>query len=140
MDESPGINDSSSVRRLGRIAYGAQAASLFLYIVSLWVEVYLDTRRAVGVNAGLFYESHRRWRLRTSFIFLIWTILSGLAIPFGGIGWPVLVVTYAWYAVRVTIGLIYWQRGRPIGVRRGQKPSGQNRGHRSVAPYITREY
>lgn len=146
MGESPGMTDSSSMRRLGWIAYGAQGTALFLYIIALWLEVYVDTRKVPEAHAGLFYESHRRWRLRTSFIFLIWTILSGLAIPFGGIGWPVLVLTYAWYAVRVVIGLIYWQRGRPIGVRGRQKPSrgqGQDhrsQDHRSVASYITREY
>lgn len=125
----------------GRLAYASQAATLVLYIVALWLEVYIDTRKAGEASGNLFYESHRRWRIRTSFIFLIWTIMSGLAIPFGGIGWPALILTYLWYAARVLTGLIYWQRRRPIGVR---KNGGTIRGRRdrrtAASSYITREY
>lgn len=131
--------------RQGQIAYAAQAATLILYIVALWLEVYLDTRKAGEAGSSLFYESHRRWRIRTSFMFLIWTILSGLAIPFGGIGWPALILTYAWYAVRVATGMVYWQRGRPIGVRKKNVGAGRQRRDRRAASaspssYITREY
>lgn len=134
--------DDEARRRQGRIAYAAQVATLPLYILALWLEVYLDTRKAsVRTDSSLFYESHRRWRIRTSFIFLIWTILSGLAIPFGGIGWPVLILTYVWYAVRVMIGVICWQRGRPIGIRRhGNAVRRGNDRRAATSSYITREY
>ena len=108
---------SDASERLGRLAYAVQLASLLLYVLGLWLEVYIDTRKAQDVGDTVFHESHRRWRLRTSFLFLIWSILSGLALPFG-FGWPLLVITYGWYALRVLTGCVYWSRGRVIGAGR----------------------
>lgn len=102
--------------RLGRAAYAAQGLGLIVYVLGLWLEVYIDTRKLGRGDTDLFQESHRRWRLRTSLVFLTWTILGGLAVPFG-IGWPVLLVAYLWYVWRVMKGWFYWRLDRVIGMR-----------------------
>lgn len=105
------------VRRLGWICYGALAAGLVLYIVAIWVEVFLDTRKAAAFSLSMFDESHRHWRVRTTFIFLIWSILGGLTLPLG-IGWLFVIPAYAWYVLRVAMGMVQFARGKPIGMRR----------------------
>ncbi len=107
---------AEAAARLGRAAYAAQGLGLIFYVLGLWLEVYIDTRKLGRGDTDLFRESHRRWRLRTSLVFLTWTILGGLAVPFG-IGWPVLGVAYLWYVLRVMKGWFYWHHDRVIGMR-----------------------
>ena len=97
-------------RRLAWIGYGAMAAGSVLYIISIWLQVYLDTRRATAISVSAFDESHRHWRVRTTLVFLVWSILGGLALPLG-IGWLFLVPAYLWYVVRVLRGMISFARG-----------------------------
>lgn len=102
-------------RRLGNIAYAAEGLGLIFYVLILWLEVYIDTRKLGRGGTDVFHESHRRWRLRTNLVFLTWTTLGGLATPFG-IGWPVLLVAYLWCVVRVVKGVFYWRHDRAIGM------------------------
>jgi len=106
--------------RLGWLAYGAQAAALLLYVLVLWIQVYVDTRRMYAVAYDRFTESHRYWRLRTSLVFLIWTILGGLAIPFG-LGWAIVIPAWLWHAYRVVRGALCYARGQPIAVARNTR-------------------
>lgn len=112
-------------RRLGWLAYGAQAAGLALYVITLWLQVYLDTRRMQEVARDRCSESHRCWRLRTALVFLLWTILGGLAIPLG-IGWIVLIAAYLWTTWRLAKGMLYYRRRQAIGTRR-RRAGGQAR-------------
>jgi len=119
MSELPDGNDTAPT--LGRLAYAALAAGAVLYVLALWVEVYVDTRRAADVGIDSFAESHRRWRLRTAFLFLVWTVLGGFTLPLG-FGWLFLIPAYLWYLGRVLAGIVFYLRGRPIGMRRRYKP------------------
>lgn len=110
---------ANSARRLGGWAYVALALGLVLYIVAIWVQVFIDTRRLAPQAGDACAESHRRWRLRTAFIFLVWSILGGLTLPFG-IGWLVLIPAYLWYVYRVVRGVIAYAKRRPIGVARAR--------------------
>lgn len=116
-DTSPrpaAAEDRVTSHRLGRRCYALQAAGLFLYIVPISLQVYIDTRRAPRVSVDAVSESHRHWRVRTTLLFLIWTILGGLTLPFG-IGGLVLVPTFAWYAWRIAHGAWRFSRGLPVG-------------------------
>lgn len=104
----------SNPRRLAWWCYGLQAAGLLLYIIPIWLEVYIDTRRAREVAVDPFSESHRYWRVRTTLMFLIWSILGGLTLPFG-IGWLILIPAIVWYALRVAYGAQRFARGLPVG-------------------------
>lgn len=100
-------------RRLGWRCYALQAAGLLLYIIPIWLQVYIDTRRAAQVSVDAVSESHRHWRVRSTLLFLIWTIFGGFALPFG-IGWPILVTALIWYAWRVAYGAWRFWRGLPV--------------------------
>lgn len=104
-------------RRLGTAAYLCMTVGLVLYVIALWGEVYLDTRHARAVSPDRFFESHRHWRLRTTLIFLIWSVLGGLTLPFG-IGWVIIVPAYFWYLYRVAKGFVWFRRRIPVGVGR----------------------
>lgn len=101
--------------RLGWLCYALQVVGCVLYIVALWGQVFVDTGKSAAVAPDGFYESHRHWRLRTALLFLVWTILGGLTIPFG-VGWLFVVPAVIWYAMRVLIGITWYARRRPIGV------------------------
>lgn len=101
--------------RLGMLAYSALALGLLLYIVAIWVQVFIDTRKARIVAPDAYFESHRHWRVRTALLFLIWSILGGLTLPFG-FGWLILIPAYAWYLYRVVKGIVYFRMGWTIGV------------------------
>ncbi|MGH8154601.1 MAG: hypothetical protein ACREP0_05090 [Rhodanobacteraceae bacterium] len=101
-----------AARRLGAWAYAALALGLVLYVVAIWLEVFIDTGR-LPPSADLFSESHRHWRLRTSLIFLIWSVLGGLTLPFG-VGWFVLIPAWLWYLWRTARGLVCFRLGRPM--------------------------
>ena len=110
---SAGNDRAIRARRLCLLAYGMQAAGVLLYVMSLWLEVYVDTRREREVAVDAFSETHRHWRLRTSLLFLVWTVLGGLAVPFG-FGVLVLIPAYVWYLYRVAKGAVRYWRGAPM--------------------------
>jgi uncharacterized membrane protein len=100
--------------RLGMLAYVALALGLVLYVLAIWVQVFIDTRKSRIVAPDAYFESHRHWRVRTALLFLIWSILGGLTIPFG-FGWLILIPAYAWYLYRVVKGIVYFRLGWTIG-------------------------
>ena len=108
--------DERRARRLAYLGYAAQGTGALLYVFTIWIEVLVDTQLAREVAIDWLSESHRRWRLRTTVLFLVWTILGGITLPYG-IGWLCLPPAFAWYAYRVALGLWRLQRGRPVGVR-----------------------
>ena len=119
----PPPSDGAVAADPGRWSYAAQALGLVFYVLTIWLEVYLDTRKATAGGTDAFQESHRRWRLRSSLLFFTWTILGGLTLPFG-FGLPVLLLAWLWFAARIMIGWFYWERGRAIGQRRPARRSG----------------
>lgn len=104
-------------RHLGALCYAAQAAGVVLYVLALWIEVYADTRMAARVAPDPFCESHRRWRLRSTLLFLVWTVLGGLTLPFG-IGWVAVIPAFVWYVYRVGRGALRFRAGRPMSFAR----------------------
>lgn len=112
---SRGLNADDVSRRLATGAYLCMAAGLILYVIAIWGEVYLDTRHASSVAHDRLSESHRHWRLRSTLVFLIWSIFGGLTLPFG-FGWLIVIPAYAWYLYRIVKGLLYYRRREPIGV------------------------
>lgn len=106
-------------RRLGTWAYAALAFGLVLYIVAIWAQVFIDTRMLASPTPDRCAESHRRWRMRTALIFLVWSIMGGLTLPFG-IGWFVLIPAYIWYVYRVARGVVWFALGWPIGIAHGK--------------------
>ena len=114
--------EEQRARRLGWLSYAAQIAGLVLYVATIWIQVYVDTRRMKDVACDQFTESHRHWRLRSSLLFLTWTVFGGLAIPLG-VGWALLVPAYLWYVYRLARGGVCYARGRVIAPRR-PPPSG----------------
>ncbi|HEX7325576.1 MAG TPA: hypothetical protein VF292_09530 [Rhodanobacteraceae bacterium] len=126
LDEAPctrAVQGSAEVRdsrRLETWAYVALALGLVLYILAIWLQVYIDTRKLASPLPDHCAESHRRWRLRTAFVFLIWSVLGGFTLPFG-IGWPVLIAAYVWYVYRVVRGGIGFARRRPVGLMRPRR-------------------
>lgn len=105
----------AAARRLSAFAYAGLALGLVFYIVALWLQVFIDTRKAREVAPDLFFESHRHWRVRTALVFLIWSVLGGLTLPFG-FGWFIVIPAYAWYLYRVVKGVTYFRLGRPVGI------------------------
>lgn len=110
---SPAI--AAAGRRRDTLAYICLGLGLVLYILAIWGQVYLDTHATQRSASDVVSESHRHWRLRTALVFLIWSVLGGLTLPFG-IGWLVLIPAYAWYLYRVIKGAVYFRLGRPVGV------------------------
>lgn len=111
-------NADQRARRLGWIAYGALAAGALVYIVTIWLEVFVDTRKANALAVGVFDESHRRWRLRTTLLFLLWTIVAGMTLPLTGLlGWLFIIPAYLWYLQRVIRGAICFAQGKPMLAR-----------------------
>lgn len=114
------------VRRLGQWAYVALALGLVLYIIAIWFQVYVDTRKLPAPLPDVYAESHRRWRLRTAMVFLIWSVVGGLTLPFG-VGWFVLIPAYVWYVYRIVRGVLWFALGRPIGLVRDRRMPQGNR-------------
>lgn len=114
---------AGEARRLGNWAYTALAFGAILYIVAIWMQVYIDTRKTRAVAPDLFFESHRHWRMRTALLFLIWTVLGGFTLPFG-IGWFIVIPAYVWFVYRVAKGALYFRLGRPLGMARAGARAG----------------
>ncbi len=96
-----------------RIAYVAMATGLVFYIVTIWLQVFIDTRHSRIVSIDAFSERHRHWRLRSSLVFLLWSAFAFLLFPFGLLGWLVFVPAWVWYAYRVIRGMLTYRAGRP---------------------------
>lgn len=105
---------ADEARRWGRWAYAALALGLVLYVVTLWAQILIDTRKLAAPTTDWVAESHRHWRLRTALLFLLWSIIGLLTVPVT-IGWFVLIPTWIWTAYRVLRGAICFARHRPIG-------------------------
>lgn len=104
---------AQALHRLGGLAYAAMALGVVFYIVTLWAEIYIDTKR-LPVREDWFTESHRHWRLRTAIVFLIWSVVGGLTLPFG-IGWFAVIPAWCWYVGRIVWGGVAYGRGRVVG-------------------------
>lgn len=118
MDCDAGNHDAASAawRRRDTIAYACLALGSVLYVLAIWPQVYLDTHRPRRPTGDLVGHSHHHWRMRTALVFLIWSVLGGLTLPFGIFGWLVLIPAYAWYLYRVVKGAAYFKLGLPVGV------------------------
>lgn len=86
-------------------AYAALALGAVLFVFSIWYQVYGDTRKDAAAWHDAVLQSHRQWRLRTAFLFLVWSILAGFCVPFG-FGMLVFVPVWLWFVYRVTRGMI----------------------------------
>ncbi len=94
-------------------AYAALALGAVLFVFTLWYEVYADTRREPQAWSDPTLQSHRQWRLRTAFVFLVWSILAGFCVPFG-FGALVFAPVWLWFVYRVAKGMILFGRGQII--------------------------
>ena len=92
-------------------AYAALALGAVLFIFSMWYQVYGDTRKDAAAWRDPVLQSHRQWRLRTAFLFLVWSILAGFCVPFG-FGILVFVPVWLWFVYRVTRGMILFSLHR----------------------------
>lgn len=101
-----------ALRRSAR-AYAALALGALLFVFSIWYQVYGDTRKEAQAWSDPVLQSHRQWRLRTAFQFLVWSILAGFCVPFG-FGAVVFVPVWVWFVYRVSKGSILFARGRVI--------------------------
>lgn len=100
------LQTSDRVLRSSHMAYAALALGLVLFIFSIWYQVYGDTRKDARAWPDPLLQSHRQWRLRTAFLFLVWSILAGFCVPFG-FGILVFVPVWLWFLYRVGKG---WTR------------------------------
>lgn len=116
-----GVN-REDMRRHAWLAYASLAAGTVFYVLAIWLEVWLDTRPAAPTG-DIVLESHRQWRLRSSFLLLVWSVLGGISLPFG-FGWLFLIPAWLWYVVRTTRGAILLARGHPVGVSRPDRSAG----------------
>ena len=94
-------------------AYAALALGAVLFVFTIWYEVYGDTRKDAEAWGDPLLQSHRQWRLRTAFLFLVWSILAGFCVPFG-FGGLVFVPVWLWYVYRVSRGAFLFARQRVI--------------------------
>ncbi len=94
-------------------AYAALALGAVLFVFTIWYEVYVDTRKDAEAWRDPVLQSHRQWRLRTAFLFLVWSILAGFCVPFG-FGGLVFVPAWLWYLYRVSRGASRFARDRVI--------------------------
>ena len=104
---------SAADRDTGRSwrAYAALALGALLFIFTIWYQVYGDTRKDAAAWRDPVLQSHRQWRLRTAFLFLVWSILAGFCVPFG-FGILVFVPVWLWFVYRVTRGMILFSLHR----------------------------
>ncbi len=102
----------TQVKPIGYVAYAAMASGLIFYVLTLWIQVFIDTRRARTVSIDALSEAHRHWRLRSSLLFLIWSIFGILTLPLG-VGWLILIPSWLWYAYRIVRGALCYRLGLP---------------------------
>lgn len=94
-------------------SYAAMALGSVLYVFAIWYQVYADTRDDAAGCPDPLLQSHRQWRLRTTYLFLVWSILAGFSIPFG-FGILVFIPVWVWYVYRVLKGMLLFMRRRVI--------------------------
>lgn len=104
--------DAAAARRSGR-AYVALALGAVLFVFAIWYQVYGDTRKDAQAWSEPLLQSHRQWRLRTAFLFLVWSILAGFCVPFG-LGALVFAPVWLWFVYRVIRGGVLFARRRVI--------------------------
>ncbi len=109
-DAAPARQADANLRRTWK-AYIALGLGAVLFIFTIWYEVYGDTRKDAAAWRDPLLQSHRQWRLRTAFVFLVWSILAGFCVPFG-FGMLVFVPVWIWFVYRVARGMIL------LGMRR----------------------
>ena len=105
-------SDETAARRSGR-AYAALALGAVLFVFAIWYQVYGDTRRDAQAWTDPLLQSHRLWRLRTAFVFLVWSILAGFCVPFG-LGALLFAPIWLWFVYRVIRGGVQFARRRVI--------------------------
>ena len=105
-------SDETAARRSGR-AYAALALGAVLFVFAIWYQVYGDTRRDAQAWTDPLLQSHRQWRLRTAFVFLVWSILAGFCVPFG-LGALLFAPIWLWFVYRVIRGSVQFARRRVI--------------------------
>jgi uncharacterized membrane protein len=112
---APGVMVGSGDRQLrgSRNAYIALSLGVVFFIFTIWYQVYADTRKPAESCADAFLQSHRQWRLRTAFLFMMWSILAGFCMPFG-FALLVFVPAYLWFVYRLLKGLIFFSRRKVI--------------------------
>jgi uncharacterized membrane protein len=112
---APSVMVGSGDRQLrgSRNAYIALALGLVFFIFTIWYQVYADTRKPAESCADPFLQSHRQWRLRTAFLFMMWSILAGFCMPFG-FALLVFVPVYLWFVYRLLKGLIFFSLRKVI--------------------------
>ncbi len=110
---SVAVESSDRPLRGSRNAYVALALGLVFFIFTIWYQVYADTRKEAETCTDPFLQSHRQWRLRTAFLFMMWSILAGFCVPFG-FAVLVFVPVYLWFVYRLLRGLIYFALRRVI--------------------------
>lgn len=113
----------ANARQLATWAYVSLLLGLVLYVAAIWFEVIVDTHKLAAPTTDLVAESHRHWRLRSTLLFLLWSVLGLITTPLV-IGWFVVIPAWIWYAYRVIRGALWFAQGRPIGaayVRRAQR-------------------
>ena len=113
LDTKGCLAGSAADRDTGRSwrAYAALALGALLFIFTIWYQVYGDTRKDAAAWRDPVLQSHRQWRLRTAFLFLVWSILAGFCVPFG-FGILVFVPVWLWFVYRVTRGMILFSLHR----------------------------
>lgn len=110
---SVAVESSDRQLRSSRNAYVALALGLVFFIFTIWYQVYADTRKEAEACTDFFLQNHRQWRLRTAFLFMMWSILAGFCVPFG-FAVLVFVPVYLWFVYRLLKGLIYFGLRRVI--------------------------
>ena len=94
-------------------SYAAMALGSVLYVFAIWYQVHADTRDDAARCPDPLLQGHRQWRLRTTYLFLVWSILAGFSIPFG-FGILVFIPVWVWYVYRVLKGMLLLMRRRVI--------------------------
>ena len=105
------LDEGGRAVRDSRRAYAALALGAVFFVFVIWYEVYRDTREDAVAWRDPFLQSHRQWRLRSAFLFLVWSILAGFCMPFG-FGALVFVPVWLWFVYRTTRGIVQFARHR----------------------------
>lgn len=111
--DSPLDRDDEAAQRRSLKAYVALALGSVLFIFTIWYQVYGDTRKDAEAWVDPFLQSHRQWRLRTAFLFMMWSILAGFCVPFG-FGILVFIPVWIGFLYRVIRGFAWFAMHRVI--------------------------
>lgn len=67
-----------------------------------------------GSDAPEWQRSHLRFQVRTFWIGLLFSIVSGLAVLAAGLGFVLLLLTGVWVIIRCVKGILWLQKGAPV--------------------------